>query len=628
MKSKLLRSVKVGAVLAAGALAMTACSSSTTSSAPAKLAANYSYGSIPAASSTIKSGGTVTFAEQPGTGPNWIFPITPGANSSVFVTDQFQYLSWRPLFWSPTGANPAINYPLSLTDAAPVVSNGGKTFTVKLNTSYTWANGSPVTSADVAFFVNLYKAAVKESPANEGNYTPGQFPDNITSMTEPDAQTIVFTFDKVYNPGWVLDSEIGQIIPLPSNQWNITSTGGAPVTDWATNATDAKAIYDYLAAQSKDLGTYATNPLWQDVDGPFKISYYNASTNATNFVANPAYTGANKPHIAELDELAYTSTSAEFNDLLSGKLDVGGVDYGNLPQVSKLKSKGFNVYGLPDFGFQYLNYNFKDTTDDFNNVINQLYVRQAFAHLQDEQAEISGPMHGAGVAAYGSVGVAPVSPYTPPSALTDPFPFSISAASQLLTANGWTVVPNGKTTCTKPGTGAGECGKGIAAGQDINFTLVYSSSPAIIGQMDTAWVANLKQVGIQVTLKSDTFNNIITNQDDPSSPTTENTWGASDFGGFTNGIYPSTDNLFNTGGSYNMGGYSNSTLDSDINASIYSSNASALQTELTAVTEQAPALFQPNPDLIVAWKNTLSGPTDSFATMTQYSINPEEWYFD
>ena len=627
MRYKTSNGLKAGAVLAAAALTMSACSSSTTSPKNATLASNYSYGSIPAASSTIKSGGTVTFAETPGFGPNWIFPITPAANSSVFVAGQFQYLSWRTLFWSPQGSAPEMNYPLSMTSAAPVVSNGGKTFTIKLNGAFTWANGSPVTATDVEFQVDLLKAGVKENPANSGNYTPGQFPDNVTNMTVVDPQTISFTFDKVYNPSWVLDSELDQLQPLPSNQWNLTSTGGAPVTDWATNPADAKAIFDYLTVQSKDLSSYATNPLWQDVDGPFKISYYNASTNAANFVANPAYTGPDKPHIAELDEYAYTSTSAEFNDLLSGKLDVGSVDFSNIPEIGKLKAKGYDVYGLPTYGFQYLNYNFKDTTDNFDKVINQLYVRQAFAHLQNEQAEIAGPLHGAGVAAYGAIGVAPASPFAPTNP-TNPFPFSVADASKLLTDNGWTVVPGGKTTCTKPGTGAGECGAGISAGQDITFSLTYATSPAVIGADVTSWVANLKQVGITVTLKTDTAQNIISNQDDPNSPTTENEWGASDFGGFTQGLYPTTDNLFNTGGTYNEGDFSNSTLDADIHNSINSPDPAALSKELAEVTTLQPALFEPLPDTIIAWKNTLSGPTDSFSSMTQYSINPEMWYFD
>jgi len=627
MRVRIPRSLKAGAVVAAGALAMSACANGTTGVSVITSNGDHSYGSIPAQSTTVKSGGTVTFAETPGFGPDWIFPITPGADSSVFVTQEFQYLSWPAVFSSPEGSDPEIDYAQSLTSSAPTVTDGGKTFTIKLNGELDWSNGTPVTATDVEFMVDLLKAGVKENAANDGNYTPGQFPDNITAMTVVDSQTISFTFNKVYNPTWVLDSELGQLIALPSGLWNHSSAGGAAITDWNTNPADAKAIFDYLTAQSKDLSTYATNPLWQDVDGPFKISMFNASTDAANFVANPAYSGSDKPHIAELDEYAYTSTSAEFNDLLSGKLDVGYVDFSDLREVGKIKDKGYNVYGLPVFGFDYINYNFKDTTDDFDNVINQLYVRQAFAHLQNEPAEIEGPLHGAAVAAYGAVGAAPKSPFTPPSQ-ANPFPFSISTASKLLTSNGWTVVPNGKTTCTKPGTGPGECGKGISAGQDINFTLYYATSPSVIGAEVTAWVANLRQVGVNVTLKTDTANNIISNQDDPNSPSTENIWGASDFGGFSTGLYPTTDDLFNTGGQFNEGDFSNPTLDADISNSINSPNPAALQTELAEVTALQPAIFQPLADQVVTWKNSLSGPADSFSNMTQFRITPQDWYFD
>ena len=47
-------------------------------------------------------------------------------------------------------------------------------------------------------------------------------------------------------------------------------------------------------------------------------------------------------------------------------------------------------------------------------------------------------------------------------------------AQQLLTANGWKVVPGGTTTCVKPGTGAGECGAGISKGEGISFNLDYA----------------------------------------------------------------------------------------------------------------------------------------------------------
>lgn len=616
----------VGAVVAAGALALSACSSSSTGTP--KVASNYSFGSIPAQSSNVQNGGTLNWGETPGSGPDWILPITPTANCSVFTINEFQDLSWRPMYFAPQGTNWTIDYSKSIASAKPVVSNGGKTFTITMKNSWKWSNGQPVTAQDVLFAFDLLKAAVKESPANSCAYTPSQFPDNITSMTAPNATTIVATFDKDYNPSWAFEYELaGFLQPLPSDDWNLSSTGGAHITDWDTNAADAKSIWDFLDAQSTSVATYATNPLWQDVDGPYKISAYNTSTQADTFVANTAFTGGPVSHISTINELAYTSASAEFNDMLTGKLSGGLVDSSDLPQIKTLAKKGYAYYGLPSAGFQDLYYNFDDKADSFNSVISQLYVRQAFAEAQDEQGEIKGAFDGAGAPSYGPIGVAPSSPYTPADALTNPYPFSIANATKLLTDHGWTVNAGGTTTCTKPGTASDECGAGIKSGQDISFTLYYSTTPSNIKLMDLSWVGNLKQLGVKVNLKSDTFDNITSNQNDVASPNLSQTWGAADFGGWSGSVYPTTDNILNKGGSYDMGDVNIPALNTAINNSIFSSDPNAVKVEAGLAGQQQPVLFQPNPDFVYAWKNTLSGPTDSFSNLTQFDFTPEDWYY-
>ncbi|HKE66087.1 MAG TPA: ABC transporter substrate-binding protein [Micromonosporaceae bacterium] len=609
-------------LLAAASLLVLAACGTTKKTADQNLKA-VGYGNLPSQSGTPQAGGTITFSQSPGADPNWIFPITPAANSSVYVAYQFQNLMWRPLYWAPKGSSPQIDDALSLA-AEPSKSADGKTFTIKLNGQYKWSDGQPVTSADILFFIDIYRAAVKENPSNVGNYTPGQFPDNVTSAVAVDQNTVTLTFDKVYNPEWVFLSEIGQIVPIPSHAWAITKTGGSQV-DY-TDPANAKAIYDYFVTQSKDLKSYASNPLWQMVDGPFKISSYNANTGAANFTANAAYAGPNKPHIAELDELAYTSTTAEFNDLRSGKLDVGFVDPSDIPQVPALQKQGFNVYGLPDFGFNYIAFNFKDTTGHWSDIVKQLYVRQAIAHLQDEAGVISGLYKGAAFEAYGPVPAQPVSPFAPANAKQNPYPFSIDAAKQLLTSHGWTVNPGGTTTCTSAGSGPSQCGDGIPAGTPLTFNIVYSNSPAVIGQQVNAIQSAAKQVGITINTVPKTFNFIVENYGVPEAPANNNQWAAEDFGGFSEGLYPSTNDLFNTGGSFNQGGYSDPTMDQLISNSINGTDPQAVQKEAAYVTQQLPGIFQPNPDLIWAWKNTISGPPDGFANMTQYVITPEMWF--
>src|SRR5579863_21048 len=101
------------------------------------------------------SGGVVTFAEQPGSPPTYIFPLYNGANSGNNNITYLQPQMWLPLYWfgHPTNSAATINYKLSMAEP-PVFSNGGKTITMKLK-HYVWSTGAPVTARDVVFWMNL-----------------------------------------------------------------------------------------------------------------------------------------------------------------------------------------------------------------------------------------------------------------------------------------------------------------------------------------------------------------------------------------------------------------------------------------------------------------------------------------
>jgi peptide/nickel transport system substrate-binding protein len=628
MRSIARRATTVVAALALGGLVMAACGSSSSGPpTPTTPAQQSGFGTLPGpGSGTHLTGGVVSIAESPGAGPNYIFPITPGANSSVYTAYQFQYLMWRPLWWGPLGDTPAIDYSQSIA-SQPTFSNNNKTVTINMSPNWKWSDGQPVTSKDVLFFIDILKAAVKESPANYGNYTPGLFPDFITSMSAPNANTVVININKTYNQNFLFLNQLALIVPLPAHAWAVDAAGG-PTLDF-TNPANAKKIYDFLNAQAKTLGTYATNPLWQVVDGPFKLKSFDVSTQGNVMVPNSTYSGPVKPSISELDNVAFTSTSAEFNQLLSGNLTVGFVDFSDLPQVAHLKSLGYNVWGFPDFGFSYVVYNFKDKTGDFNNIIHQLYIRQALAMLQNEPALIQskGVFDGAAGQAYGPVPAIPKSPFAPSNALSNPYPFSISNASHLLSSHGWKVVPNGQTTCQNAGSGANQCGAGIPAGTPLTWNLIYGNQPAVIASQDEQLASNAKQIGITINLTSKTFNYIISNLSDVGNPNHDNDWAMQDFGGFTDSYYPTTNQIFNTTGSFNQGGYSDPTADTDINDSVTSLNNNAIETEISYITAQQPGLFQPNADLVFAIKNTLHGPSNSFADLSQYQDSPEYWYF-
>jgi peptide/nickel transport system substrate-binding protein len=611
----------LAACAVAAATGLAACSKAAPSGSVTSTSG--AFGEVPAATGTPHAG-TLTWAESPGTAPTWIFPVTPGADFSTGTINTFQYLMWRPLFWYGNGVHPVAVPSMSLADT-PVYTNGDKTVTVHMKANYRWSDGQPLTARDALFFLDMVRAAVKESGANWGPYTPNVgIPDQVVSATAPNATTLVINLNKAVNPAWFTADALYDIQPMPAHAWARASASG-PVLDF-TNPANAKQIYDFLAKQSGSTSTYASNPLWQVVDGPYRLTQFNNTTGAYTMAPNPRYGGPHSKIVPTLQAVPYTSDTAEFNAVLSHSIDLGYMPLNDVPQMGAVKAAGYHVFGYPGWGFAYANYNFVDKTGDFNNIIKQFYIRQALAHLENEEGYIKAFFHGAGGLAYGPIPSVPTSPYTPANALKNPYPYSIAAAASLLKSHGWHVVPGGASTCAKPGTGPGECGAGIPAGTKISFNVLYASDPVIFGEQVTAWASDAKKVGINITLQSGTFNHVITVANDPGSPKTFNDWAVAVYGGFTDPFYPTTLGIFSSRGSLNGGFYSNPQADKLINASVTSNNRDAVKAEASYLTQQQPSLFQPNYDTITVWKNNVSGQPAAIEATTQYFLNPELMY--
>jgi peptide/nickel transport system substrate-binding protein len=624
--------IRVGGVFlaVAGLAALSACSSSsgTSSGTPSSIGLAGQYGSVPAETGTVHTG-VFKVAMPPNSAPTWILPIVTAAANSVYNDYMFDYEMYRPLYWLYNGVEPTETPSMSLA-SDPVWSNGDKTVSVTLKSTYKWSDGQPITSKDVLFWYDELKAALKESPANWAVYTPGLgLPDEVASVSTPSASTIVFNLTKAVNPTWFWEDELGTIQPMPSHAWAKASATG-PILDF-TNPANATKIYNFLSAQSKSVATYATNPLWQVVDGAYKLTSFNTTTGAFSMAYNTAYDGPHVSKVSNWESVPFTSDTAEFNAVKAGTLDVGYVPLTDVPQVSSVKSS-YDVFGYPDFGFSYVAYNFKDTTGDFNNLIDKLYIRQAIAHLENEAGYVKAFFYGAGGPGYGPVPSIPKSPYTPANALTDPYPFSTTDAANLLKANGWNVVPNGTDTCQKAGTGAGECGAGIPAGTKLEWNLIANTSPAIIDEQCTDLASEAKTVGMTMNLSTSNFNYMIQNYNDPAAPKTINKWAMEDFGGFSISTYPTTFGIFNTTGSSNIGGYTDPQADKLITASISSSNPDAVTAEASYLTTQQPGLFQPNPDSaftsgVITISKSMTGNTASLQSLSEFQVTPEQWYF-
>ncbi len=577
-------------------------------------------------SSTTKvKGGVATFAEGPGANPNYIFPLTPGTNFSINNLADFQVLMYRPLYWFGSGSKAEINYPYSLAKP-PVYSNNDQTVTVTLNPNYKWSNGESVDAQDVIFWMNLVKA----NKANWAAYVPGAFPDNIVSYKASGKDTVVFQLDKSYNPTWFTYNELSQITPLPL-AWDKTSltalppTAATPVSSLPDQtASGAKAVYNFLNTQAGQLATYATSPIWSIVDGPWKLQSFTTQGKAV-FVPNPTYGGPIKPSLSEFVELPFTSSSAEFNVLRSGGITYGYIPVSDLAQKTTLAQEGYTLQPWNLFGFNYWVENFNNPT--VGPIFKQLYFRQAFQHLIDQQQWIQSFLHGLGVPTYSPVPTAISNPFADSVSKSGMYPFSVSAAKTLLTSHGWKVVANGTTVCAKPGTAANECGAGVAANTPLTFNLQYASGLTSLSQEMQALKSTAASVGITINLSQAPFNQVITVASPCSGASC--TWQMENWGGgwsYGPDYEPTGGELFSSTSGTGFGNVNPKTnqLINETHTAPTTQAQAALNTYQNYMVQQLPVVYQPAPPYQLSEiSNKLKGVSQSpYANM-----NPETWYF-
>ena len=295
-------------------------------------------------------------------------------------------------------------------------SNGDKTLSITLKPG---SGRRPTLSAkDLEFTIDEIKAAVKESPANWAAYTPGYFPDTLISMSTPNASTLVVNMLQAGQPD--LDGRGHHRRPGHARR---TSGPRPPRTGRPGLHEPGERDQDLRLPQrgAKSVNTYATNPLWQDVYGPYKLSSFNATTGGFTMVPNPTYSGPHADPQSNFVGVPFTSDAAQFNAIKSGSIDVDVVPPEDAPELSSLKALGYDYFGLPDFGNYFATYNFQDKTGDFNNIVSQLYFRQAMQHLEDQQGQIKAYLNGAGDPAYGPIPLYPQSPFLPANA-DEPLP--------------------------------------------------------------------------------------------------------------------------------------------------------------------------------------------------------------
>jgi peptide/nickel transport system substrate-binding protein len=576
-----------------------------------------------ASGSSPVTGGTAVMAELPGEPPTYIFPFMTAGNSSNQNLFDFTYLMYRPLYWFGKGSQPVLNPSLSL---ARMPTFSGRNVTITLN-HYMWSNGTPVTAQDVMFWINLDRAL----PQDWFDYSPGAFPSNVTDIRAVSATELTMTMDKAYSPTWFVSNELSQITPMPA-AWDRTASGPS---NCDTTLSDCTAVYNYLAGQAKDLDTYASSPIWGVVDGPWKLSAFNADGHVT-FVPNKSYSGPIKPKLAAFEEVPFTTDAAEY-DVLQSPSSGTKIDYGYLPEQdapakpagaaaggNPLASKGYTLAPLQAWGIGFYVLNFQSTTGN-GPIIRQLYFRQAMAYLMNQEAIIEGPLRGYGTTTVGPVGNVPVTQYLSPKARQgEPYPFSIARAKALLSSHGWTVVPGGTTTCADPA----KCGPGIAKGKTLSLNYAYATGLSWMASEATDLQSNAAQVGIRLNLQPKPFTQVLEeNLANCVVAKISCAWDMANYGGltFSPDYLPTGEIYFLTGTASNPGGYSNAENDAMIETTLTSPNLSDMYAWQDYLATQLPMEWQPNPaQQLTEVADNLKGALPQSPTL---SINPENWYF-
>src|SRR5258708_446530 len=291
------KAMGLAALGATGALILAACGSSgsgTTSSTPSSAGFNAAVNSV--VNSSTHKGGTITFDNSSG-------PDSTDAGNTYYAFN----LNFTRLYATPLTAYKACpgtcgeQVVPALATSLGVPTNGERTWTYHIKSGVKFEDGTPVTSQDVKYAVErtFDRSVLPNGPSyfasllagNAATYK-GPFKDkkgNLTSITTPDATTVVFQLNKPF-------ADFDYVVAFPQT---------APVPS------------------AKDTGVnYQNHPL---STGPYMFQSYQLNKQYT-LVPNPQWNPSWNPQVKQLASKIIVNLNVNANDidnrLLAGDIQV------------------------------------------------------------------------------------------------------------------------------------------------------------------------------------------------------------------------------------------------------------------------------------------------------------------
>ena len=300
-----------------------------------------------------------------------------------------QGLIYEPLWFFDMG-DAAQTHPWLATSYA--WSDGGKTVTFDLRHNVKWTDGTPFTSADVAYTFNLMKSnrALNESALPIAS-----------AVTEgPYKVAINFSVSSYTDINYIA----GTTYIVPEHIW--------------------KSVSDPTTYQDP-------NPVGT---GPYEVS--SVSGTAMVLIANPHYYQPGLPKIKTLRYLYYSGNNSIDLAIESGSVGYAGAYIPNIKQVYETKNPNYHVYGIPAAIMNIVPNMVSGPTaslpvrEAISDAINRNFISQ------DVYDGLVGPVNQTAL-------VQPLFSEITNPALDKPFPYNVSLAKKTLEAAGYTMGSNG-----------------------------------------------------------------------------------------------------------------------------------------------------------------------------------------
>jgi peptide/nickel transport system substrate-binding protein len=477
-------------------------------------------------------------------------------NDAAGITSGLMYMG---LIW--INRFQQIDWSRSLASAI-TTPDSGRTYDVTLR-PWIWSDGTPVTSADVAYTLHQIK------DWNSGTY--GGVPGMIKSLAVWNATHFKIVLTRRVNPQWFIYNGLSQLVPLPSHDWS-------------------RYNLDQLWQMQ------STPEFFKTVDGPLALRRLDVDQDVL-MVPNPNYPGP-KTHFQQLILRFMHGDGAAVQMVETGDLDVAPLPMSLWKTARSLP--GVHVEFLdPRQTYYHIWLNFRNPDAAF---FHDVRVRQAIEDSIDQRAMIDLLFHG-----NGAPNLLPLvqadAPFLAPALRQGHYPtgYDPACAAELLRQAGYARGPDGIMEKN---------------GKRLSFTTLIPGDSEQSQMMAEILVEQLRTAGIEMKLHVMEINALLNKIFDGGTD-----WQAS-YLYRTVGAYPTGEADFATNGVSNVGGYSDPEMDRLIDASMFQPGLTDLYKFEFYVSAQVPTIFDITPPNAVLVRNRLHGVNEFYDPTEQ--LAPEQ----